>query len=407
VKTGKILAVIPILLNANATAQTRYSGTRTISTQQTGPAAYRLRDYSRGGGIETYNARNSTTLTQTMSHATDITNNSTHWVLNAVNKSNGALDAHWGSMMTYDYFLNVHGRNSYDNNGGVLRSYVHVGTNWDNAAWSRNFRFAYYGDGGARFDIFTSLDWIAHEIGHGITQFTANLVYSGESGAINESFSDIWAACVQNYADPNKNIWLIGNENGYSLPARSMSNPHLSLWPQPDTYGGGPHWTGPNAGVHHNSGIMNHWFYMLSVGKSGTNGIGNAYNVTGIGISKAEKITYKALTEHMRQSTTFADARAHTIRAAIDLYGDCTPEVVSVTNAWYAVGVGNQFVSTHVNLTNQIITTNTTVTTCGNINVQNTTVTPTGTLKLKATDRIDIGPGFTVEQGGSLIIGSP
>ena len=271
--------------------------------------------------------------------------------------------------MTYDYFKNIHGRNSYDNSGGVLKSYVHYGVNYVNAGWNGVFHHMIYGDGNASVDILTSLDIVAHEIGHGITQFTAGLVYSGESGAINESFSDIWGVCVQNYAAPNKQIWLSGDEIT-TPPVRNMSNPLLSSPPQPATYGGGPNWTGPNAGVHTNSGIMNHWFYILSVGKSGTNGIGNAYNVTGISISKAEKIAYRTLTVYMTSGTNFANARTHTIQAAIDLYGYCNPEVIAVTNAWYAVGVGGSYVApTNTVNTNPIYNSGTTTINANNINI--------------------------------------
>jgi Zn-dependent metalloprotease len=246
------------------------------------------------------------------------------------------------------------------------------------------------------------LDVIAHEIGHGVCQFSADLVYSGESGALDEGLSDIWGACVENWATTGKQTWLIGEDITLQAPAlRSMSNPND--YAQPDTYGGGAYWTGPNAEVHINSGIMNHWFYILSVGKSGINGIGNAYNVTGISISKAEKIAYRAETVYMTANTTFANARTYAIQAAIDLYGDCSPEVISTTNAWYAVGVGNEFTST-VNFTNQTVTTNTTVTSCGDIYVQNVTVTNGAKLTLNAAGKTVLGSYFNVDSGSQLEI---
>jgi hypothetical protein len=172
---------------------------------------------------------------------------------------------------------------------------------------------------------------------------------------------------------------------------------------QPDTYGGGAYWTGPNAEVHINSGIMNHWFYILSVGKSGTNGIGNTYNVSGISIPKAEKIAYRAETVYMTANTNFANARTHAIQAAIDLYGDCSPEVINTTNAWYAVGVGNEFTST-VNFSNQTVTTNTTVTSCGDINVQNVTVTNNAKLTFIAPGEVNIVSDFEVASGSEFEI---
>jgi hypothetical protein len=276
----------------------------------------------------------------------------------------------------------------------------------DNAFW--NGYCMTYGDGQTYFDIVTSLDVIAHEIGHGVCQFSANLVYSGESGAINESLSDIWGACVENWATTNKQTWLIGEDITLSYPClRNMQNPGStslpSNWRQPDTYGGGPYWTGPNADVHINSGIMNHWFYILSVGKSGTNGIGNTYNVTGIGISKAEKIAYRAETVYMTVNTNFAYARTHTIQAAIDLYGDCSPEVQSVTNAWYAVGVGNQFLG-------KIIISNTSynlgthsISGCI-IEISNTTIEPNTTVKIHGYQSVVLKPGFQAKAGSNVII---
>ena len=350
-KTGKILAVIPILISATGTAQTRYSGPRTISSQLIGNI-YHLKDYSRGSGIETYNVNNSNTFHPLMQHAVDFTSNSADWVLNTANKDNGALDAHWGAMMAYDYFFKVHKRNSIDNNGKVFKSYVHFGTNSNEAGWHEGFNFAYYSDGHIQYDILTSLDIVAHEFAHGVTNFTAGLKYSGESGAINESLSDIWGACVQNYAASNKNIWLIGDEVSIfpRLLLRNMSNPGLSDPPQPETYGAGPNWQGTNADVHHNSGIMNHWFYILSVGKTGYNDLLNYYSVAGIGIDKAAKIVYAAHTKYLGYDSNFADARNYTIAVADSLYGPISSELIAVTNAWYAVGVGAKYVAPAISI---------------------------------------------------------
>ena len=407
-KNGSILAVNPILVNVIGTAATRYSGTRSISTQLNGNI-YRLRGYDNNRSIETYNMNKGTNY----SVATDFTDNDNNWTAaeyHNANKDDGALDAHWGAMMTYDYFKNIHGRNSYDNNGAVIRNYVHYSTNYDNANW--NGVCMTYGDGYTAFDILTALDVAAHEIGHGVCTYSANLVYSGESGAINESLSDIWGACVENWATTNKQTWLMGEDITLSYPClRNMQNPGSttlpSSWRQPDTYGGGAYWTGSNADVHTNSGIMNHWFYILSVGKSGTNGIGNAYNVTGIGISKAEKIAYRAETVYMTSGTNFSYARTYTIQAATDLCGYCSPEVISVTNAWYAVGVGNSFVSTPVNFFNQTVTTNTTITSCGDINVQNVKVQNGAKLILDAAGEVNIISDFDVELGSEFEIKSP
>ena len=207
-----------------------------------------------------------------------------------------------------------------------------------------------YGDGsGTYFDALTSIDVAAHEIGHAVCETSANLVYQKESGAMNEGFSDIWGACVEYYAAPSKSTWLIGEDierrSGHAA-LRSMSDPKSEG--QPDTYGG-TYWVNPSCtptdqndycGVHTNSGVLNHWFYILAVGKSGTNDIGNSYNVSGISIDKAAKIAYRLENVYLSANATYANARTYGIQAATDLYGAGSPEEIATTNAFYAVGVG-------------------------------------------------------------------
>lgn len=345
------------------TAATRYSGSRTIETRLTG-GNYILEDLGRS--VYTRDALNQApgnTYPYVNNYAqfTDNDNNWTAGEHNNAAKDNAALDAHWGAMMTYDYFLNVHNRDSYNDSGAQIRSYVHVDNNYNNAFW--NGSVMSYGDGSCvnegcnGFDALTSIDVAAHEIGHAVTTFTANLAYQRESGALNEGFSDIWGAAVEHFAkgngsdtNPTNAIWLIGDEidrRSGSAALRSMSNP-TSLG-QPDTYGGS-NWINPNCGtptqfndycgVHTNSGVLNYWFYLSVVGGSGTNDIGNAFNVSGIGMNKSALISYRTLNVYLSANSTFADARAGSIQAAIDLYGAGGAEEQAVTNAWHAVGVG-------------------------------------------------------------------
>ena len=330
-----------------ANAATRYSGTQQIQTLLSG-SSYILSDNTRGGGAQTYNMKKGTNYS-TAVNFTDVDNNWTATEFNNTNKDNAALDAHWGAEMTYDYFSIKHARNSYNNAGAKINSYVHYSTNYNNAYWDGSRMTYGDGSGTGGFNALTSLDVAAHEIGHAVCSNTANLAYQKESGAMNEGFSDIWAACVEYYAAPTKQAWLIGEDiemrSGH-VALRSMSNPNAEG--QPDTYGG-TYWINPSCtptqtndycGVHTNSGVMNHWFYILSIGKSGTNDIGNAFNVTGITIDKAAKIAYRTEANYLSANSTFANARTGSIQAAIDLYGAGTPEVIATTNAWYAVGVG-------------------------------------------------------------------
>lgn len=335
-----------------ANAATRYSGTQTIQTTLSG-SSYILSDGTRGNGVQTYNSAKTATYPTT--NFTDADNNWTAAEYNNTNKDNGALDAHWGAEMTYDYWSAVHGRNSYDNAGAKIKSYVHynlVAAGYpdnNNAFWNGSVMTYGDGTGTGGFDILTALDVAGHEIGHAVCTYTANLAYQKESGAMNEAFSDIWGACIEYRAAPTKSTWLVGEDierrSGH-LALRSMSDPNSEG--QPDTYGG-TYWVNVNCtptnnndqcGVHTNSGVLNHWFYILSVGKSGTNDIGNAYNVTGITIDKAAKIAFRLESVYLTSNSTYANARTSGIQSAIDLYGAGSAEVIATTNAFYAVGVG-------------------------------------------------------------------
>lgn len=349
-------SVSTLLLAANA--DTRYSGTKSIETSLSG-SSYILSDTTRGiGGILTLNMKKGTNYAAAVNF-TDADNIWTASEYNNANKDNGALDAHWGAEKTYDYWSTVHGRNSFDGAGAAIKSYVHYSTNYNNAYW--NGSVMTYGDGSGTggFNVLTSIDVAAHEIGHAICSKEANLAYQLESGALNEAFSDIWAACVEHYTAPNeqdnKQIWLIGEEiemRAGHIALRSMSNPKAEG--QPDTYGG-TNWVNQTkcrpssrndyCGVHKNSGVLNHWFYILTEGKAGTNDKGNAYNVTGIGIDKAAKIAYRMESVHLTPNSTYASARTYGIQAATEIFGADTPEVVATTNAFYAVGVGAAYVS--------------------------------------------------------------
>jgi len=404
--TGEVISIEPLIETAIGTANTRYSGTRNISTEYTG-STYILKDNSRGNGIVTYNMNNSESILDT-THFTDDNNNWTSIEYDNAVKDNGALDAHWGAMMTYDYFMNEHGRDSYDNNGALLTVLVHYGTNYPNGSWLGNGTIR-LGDGHAAqsgLDILTCIDWVAHEFGHGVTGEIAEFYTVGETGAISEGLSDIWAACVEEYVNDNKEIWIWGDEvdnTGYW--SRSLSNPNDT--DQPDTYGG-TYWvpqvgcTSYNdwCGKHTNSTVMSHWFYLLTVGGPVTiNNNNYNYNITGIGIESAAKITYGSL-YYMDRTTNFAKARTSTIQAAEDWYGVNSEEVSSVIEAWYAVGVGS---CTDEILENTTVVTSTTFRAC-NIEVENVSVTNNSKLFLDAIFETTVNGPFEVGSGSELEI---
>lgn len=330
---GRVLGKRELLHTTNAagTAVTGYSGTQAITTDNTG-TTYRLQETGRGLGIQTFNLKQGTNY----GTAVDFTDADNNW--NNVNTAldQYATDAHWGAEQTYDYYLNKFGRNSIDGKGYAIKSYVHYSKNYFNAFWDGT-RMT-YGDGSStdNFKPLTAIDVCGHEITHGLTTFTANLNYSNESGAMNEGFSDIFGTAIEVFARPTQNDWLIGGDF-YTI--RSMSAP--KAYTQPDTYQGTNWYTGTadNGGVHTNSGVLNYWFYLLSVGKSGTNDKGTAYNVTGIGIDKAAAIAYRTLTTKLTAASQYADCRSLSILAAQEIYGVGSTEATQTANAWDAVGV--------------------------------------------------------------------
>jgi len=317
------------------TAITAYSGSQSIVTDSTGATNFRLRESGRGNGIFTYNCQTTTNYSNT-----DFTDTDNVWNNVNAQQDEVATDAHWGAEMTYDYFLDRHSRNSIDGNGYNLLSYVHYDVAYANAFWDGQ-RMT-YGDGDGNWSALTALDIAGHEITHGLTTNTADLVYQDESGALNESFSDIFGVSIEWYANPSAGDWLMGEDIGSHL--RSMEDPNSKG--DPDTYFGTdwqPLGGADNGGVHSNSGVQNFWYYLLVTGGTGTNDNGDNYTVNGLGLVDASNVAFRNLTVYLTQNSTFADARFYAIQSAIDLYGACTPNVGSVTNAWYAVGVGAEF----------------------------------------------------------------
>ena len=341
--TGQQLKSINKLCTANSkgTAVTKYTGTKTITTDSLSAVQFVLTQTNRGNtgtGIITYNCQK-----QFENNAIPFTDSNNYWNNFNANLDEAATDAYYGAEQTFDFFKNVHNRISIDDNGKAMEMYLHYDFNYFNAFW--NGSYTVFGDGNSQ--PLTYIDIVGHEFAHAVTQFSADLIYESESGALNESFSDIFGSAIEIYAlDSNAN-WKIGRGN-FSL--RDMSNPNA--FQNPDTYGG-LNWTntkncipsGSNdqCGVHNNSGVQNYWYYLLSDGGAGKNDIGSTFDVTGIGYLKASKIAYRNLTNYLSPSSDFNDARKGAIQSAIDLYGFGSPEYIATTDAWYAVGVGKKY----------------------------------------------------------------
>ena len=328
--TGKIVAKEQTLceVDVKGVAKTKYAGTQSITVDSLGSNSYRLRETGRGGGIDTYDNAN----------GTDFTDNNTVWDSTTSFRHQVAGDIHFGLEKTFDYYKNFHNRNGYNNSNGKVIAILQG--NYVNAYWGGNT--AAFGMGSGTWGPVTGIDVVAHEYTHGVTQTSSNLVYSQEPGALNESFSDIFGKLVEYYALKSKFNWYLGHfgaNNGKGF--RNMANPNEILCP--DTYGG-KYW---NTGdiVHYNSSVQNYWFYLLSVGGSGKNDSNHTYKVDSIGMEKAGKVAYRNNTYYLTKTSKFVDARFYAIKAAIDIFGECSKEVEAVTNAWYAVGVGKSYLS--------------------------------------------------------------
>lgn len=267
---------------------------------------------------------------------------------------NPALDVHWGTQKSYDFYLNILGRNSFDDNGGVTFNFVNGCVNFGKeptnafAIPSLEENLLVFGRGdGITFNPVVGLDIVGHEFTHLVVEHNGNggLPYAGESGALNESFADIMGTAIEFYSgvDPD---WTIAEGIIIKPPfvLRSMSNPKIAG--DPDTYEG-ESWINPSdlqknhGGVHTNSGVQNHWFYLLSEGGLGTNDLGNSYSVTSIGITDAIKIAYRNLVTYLTPSATYYDAYEGSLKSAEDLFGNPSIQHTAVREAWYAVGIGN------------------------------------------------------------------
>ncbi len=311
-----------------------------------------------GGGIHTYKLASDGNSTLPFFNFGD-----NHWT-----NHKSAVDVHWAMEQTYHYFLNTHNRNSLNGEGMPIIGVIDPTGNTCNAFWNKTIHRPFFGAGGTscNYNSPTSADIVAHELAHGITQFSANLNYEGESGALNESFSDIFGVMVHFEADPECADWVIGNEvYTYTGGIRDLSNPEG--FDHPNTYKGlfwkntetcNPSPSNDKCGVHTNSGVQNYWFYLLAEGGSGTNDKDYDYDITGIGKEKAAKIAYRNLTSYLGPTSDYTDARAGSLQAAKDLYGLESVEYQTVLDTWCAVGVVGTEACTLLEASLQLLTPN-------------------------------------------------
>ena len=349
--TGEVVRTEQQIETVDGSGQSLYGGTVPLQLTLSG-STYQLKDPTRGN-----------TYTTDMGNATDsyacqlLGTNCKPGTLftspdnsfgngSTSNRESAAVDAQYGTNETWDYYKTTHGRNGIFGNGTGSFNRVHYGKNYANAFWDGTKMT--YGDGDGRsYGPLTSLDVAGHEMSHGVTENSANLTYSGESGGLNESTSDIFGTSVEFFAnnanDPGD--YLIGEE--FDL----ANHEGFRRMDKPSSDGASADCWSATVGqldVHYSSGVGNHFFYLLSEGSGAKTLNGVSYNsptcngapaVTGIGHDAAAKIWYRALTVYMTSSTDYHGARTASLNAAKDLYGAGSTQYNAVNAAWAGVNV--------------------------------------------------------------------
>lgn len=253
--------------------------------------------------------------------------------------------AHANMGLTYNYYYQALQRHGIDNHNLDIKAIVHYPGGTDNAFWNPTYKTMYFLDPGSEgFQTAAALDVIAHEYSHGVTQFTCNLVYANESGALNEAFSDIMGTAVEFNWQPEgtgflKADWYMGEDifTNFGYYLRNLANPNSNGYPShlsqkvnlPNTQAGD--W----GGVHRNSTIYGHAYYLLAHG--GTNTISNV-TVSGIGMEKATKIFYRAFTVYLTPGSKFVDAANAILKSASVLFGSASNEMEQSKQAMRAIG---------------------------------------------------------------------
>ncbi|MEU6454289.1 M4 family metallopeptidase [Streptomyces sp. NPDC047065] len=352
--TGARIDAWDTIETAAGDGESLYGGKVPLETTSSG-SSYQLKDPTRGSTY-TGDAENQTDLCflgicLVRAPSTLFTDADNHWGTgSAGDRASAAVDAQYGTDVTWDYYKDVHGRSGIAGDGKGSYNRVHYGNKYNNAFWDDSCFCMTYGDGdGSTFGPLVSLDVAGHEMSHGVTSSTAALTYSGESGGLNEATSDIFGTLVEwhagNATDPGD--YLIGEKvvrSGFGRDA-------LRYMDKPSRDGSSADCWSTAVGdldVHYSSGIANHFAYLLAEG-SGARTVGgvryssptcDGSSVSGIGRDKLGDVWYRALTVYMTSSTDYAGARTATLSAAGDLYGTDSAEYAAVGAAWSAVSVG-------------------------------------------------------------------
>ncbi len=331
---GEILAYINKIHSTPIEGQveTNYYGTQNVTVEKVDDDHYELHDDTRGDGIFTYDA-----VSREVVSSTD-----NQWNSSNAHYSKAAGDVHYSTTAYYDFMLDRFGWSGLDGNDAALISNVNVnGKFYSNAFW--NGSTTNYGNGDCeRFNPLTSIDIVGHEWTHGFVDYSSDLIYYDQSGALNEASADIFGKALEYAYDKEHFSWNVGQhmlKDQAGRPIRSMNDPNAVNDP---AYYGGISWytgAGDNAGVHSNSGVLNYWFYLLVEGKTGTNEKDYNYNVPAIGMDKAIEIVFNMNVGYLTENSNYFDAMYASLSVCDDLYGPNAPEREAVLEAWLTVGL--------------------------------------------------------------------
>jgi Zn-dependent metalloprotease len=359
-RDGSILDQWNMLQTVIGVGKSQYNGEVPINTTLA-DGKYKMIDDTRGtggtfGAMAITNANHGTSAGDVYINDTNTWGDGKNYIPKGsttdANGQTAAVNAMWGLMNTYDALKNIFGWQSLDGHNTATYIAAHVNTAYDNAYYSDTCRCMFIGDG-ASFYSLGSIDVIGHEMGHGVTAATSNLTYSGESGGLNESASDINGEIVEAYAraggkgetiPATGNDWVLGKEISKSgTPLRWMYKPSKD-GSSPDAWSTSI----KRIDVHYSSGPNNRMFYFLAQG-SNADKASDYYSkylvkapaaMTGVGLDKAYRIWFRANTTKFTSSTNYADARTKMIESAQELYGKSSREATAVMRAYAAINVG-------------------------------------------------------------------
>lgn len=309
---------------------TTYYGEKTFISDSIAPNQFTLHDPTRGDGI--------TTRTDINGSSEELKDADNYWDLTDIEHGTTAIDVHWGTQKFWDLLSEKLSWEGLDDNGRSMDPIVQVlsGANFANAQWTGEN--ALFGNGDCFHNSFTSLDVVGHEFTHGIIQETANLLPISESGAINESICDVLGKCLEYYEDQDNFTWKLGErfvDSPFAHPFRNMADPNE--FEDPKLYQG-EYWSDCGT-IHYNAGVGNFWFYLLAEGGTGVNELGEAYDISPIGIENAMKIVFTSLTAYLTENSRYYEYYLASLQATENLFGAGAAEIEIVREAWLAVGV--------------------------------------------------------------------